>query len=210
MKYILTLSALLLIGRFAFGQQVKSYEIAGTVKNIPSRMVYLTTMKRDAVNNLNWPVIDSALITDNHFIFHKDTTLLEPSWSTDIYFIDSLTKKKTSLSFQNKFTNKGRSSSFILENAKMNIAGDIKDSKGLVLTGTPETEILNQFGLLIPGVYKMNNRIDSLKKAGNKEALSAAFSIKNDSLISFKKKAFNTGQAKYFELDDNVKCLSKC
>lgn len=188
MKKILTLSALLLISRFAFGQQVKSYEIDGIVKNIPSRMLYLVTMKRDLANNSSQPVIDSALITDNHFVFHRDTTLLEPSWATNIYFVDSLTKKITNLSFQNKFNAKSRSVSFILENAKMSIAGDIKDSKGLVLTGAAETEILNQFGLLIPGVYKMNNRIDSLKKAGNKEALSQALSIKNDSLISFKKK----------------------
>jgi len=188
MKKILTLSALLLIGRFALGQQVKSYEIVGTVKNILSRMVYLNTMKRDAANNLNWPVIDSARIIDDRFVFHRDTTLLEPSWSTNIFYIDSLTKKSTYFSFQNKFKDKMRAGSLILENSKMNIAGDIKDSKGLVLTGAPETEILNQFGLLIPGVYKMNNRIDSLKKAGNNEALSQALSIKNDSLISFKKK----------------------
>lgn len=188
MKKILTLSALLLISRFAFGQQVKFYEIVGTVKNIPSRMVYLNTMKRDAANNLNWPVIDSARITDDRFVFHRDTTLLEPSWSTNIFYIDSLTKKSVYFSFQNKFKDKMKAGSLILENSKMNIAGDIKDSKGLVLTGAPETEILNQFGLLIPGVYKMNNRIDSLKKAGNNEALSQALSIKNDSLISFKKK----------------------
>jgi len=171
MKYCLTLLTIFITFNHSFAQKDKSYRITIKASNIPSKKVYLNTMKRDASRNLYWPTIDSAQIKNGIFTLHRDTSLLEPSWSTNIFYLDSLTKKQEYLVFQNKFHPKKRNTSFLLENTEITITGDTKSPKGLQLTGSAESDMNEQYGLLIPGTYKLDEKIASLKKAGNKAAL---------------------------------------
>jgi len=191
MKYCLTLLTIFIAFNHSLAQKDNSYRISIKASNIPSKKVYLNTMKRDAARNLTWPTIDSAALNDGIFILQRDTTLLEPSWSTSIFYIDSLTKKQGYLIFQNKFYPNKKSSSFILENTEITITGDIKSPKGLQLTGSGESDMDEQYGLLAPETHKLDLKIDSLKKAGNKTALASVINSRNDSLIAFKKKLFS-------------------
>lgn len=191
MKYFLTLLIIIIAFNHSFAQQDKSYRITIKASNIPAKKIYLNTMKRNASRNLSWPTIDSAQINNGVFILHKDTTILEPSWSTNIFYIDSLTKKRKDLVFQNKFYPNQRNSSFLLENTEITITGDAKSPKGLQLTGSPESDMNEQYGLLMPGTYKLDEKIDSLKKTGDKTTLPGIINSRNDSLIVFKKKLFN-------------------
>ncbi|WP_316839076.1 TlpA disulfide reductase family protein [Pedobacter gandavensis] len=186
MKYITFLLSIFTFSNFIYAQQKHPYEIIGNVKNIPSGKVYMVTMKRTASNDLNWPIIDSAKVLDGNFRLHKDTILLEPSWATHIYYIDPATKKQVTLLFQNKYHH-APSNNLLLENTKMNIEGDVKDPKGLLLTGATETEISDRYGLLSPGTHKIEEKIAALKKSGNQAELTKAVKLKNDTVITFKK-----------------------
>lgn len=191
MKYCLTLLTIFIAFTHSFAQKDKSYQITIKASNIPSKKVYLNTMKRDPSRNLSWPTIDSAGVNNGIFTLYRDTTLLEPSWSTGIFYLDSLTKKQEYLIFQNKFYRNKRNTSFLLENTEITITGDTKSPKGLRLTGSVESDMNERYGLLIPGTYKLDEKIDSLKKAGNKTAIPSLINSRNDSLIAFKKKLFS-------------------
>ena len=188
MKIILSLGVALTTVFFANAQQTSLYQIIGEIKNLPDAKVYLVTLKRGKNNSLSQPIIDSATVKDGKFRFYKDTTLLEPSWGTNIFYVDKATKKRKSLSYINKYNPKNSSSSFLLENKEMEIHGDMKT--GLFLSGSPESDMLNRYGLLSPGLYILNNKIDSLKKIGEVNKLAEAVRFKNDSLILYKKKLF--------------------
>lgn len=191
MKNIYLISLLLFTTYFTNAQNSKSYEIIGNVKNIPASKLYMVTMKRAKDNSLSQPIIDSAIIIDDKFRFHRDTTLLEPSWNTNIFYIDK-NKKGISLGFINKYNPTIKQNSFLLENKKMKIDGDLNGN--LYLTGSPESDMMFRYGLLSPGLYKMNNKIDSLKKIKDADKLAQAVRFKNDSLILFKNKLLSIAE----------------
>ena len=107
------------------------------IKNIRAHRVYLNTMVLDSAGQPKWPVIDSADYFNESFILKKDTQLIEPAWATQIFYIDSVTKKQVSLAFNNKYLstkeNPSRYASFVLENAIMTIVGDVNKKAGLNL-----------------------------------------------------------------------------
>jgi len=186
MKNIYIISLLLFTVYSAQAQNSKSYEITGNIKNIPPAKIYMVTMKRSRNNSLSQPIIDSAIILDGRFKFHRDTILLEPSWNTNIYYVDEKTKEKKLLSFVNKYNPQIKQGNFILENANIKIEGDMNGD--LYLTGSPESEMLYRYGLPSAGLYRMTAKIDSLKKIKDTGKLAEAVKFKNDSLISFKNK----------------------
>lgn len=187
MKYITLFVAAFLFSNFGYAQQSKSYEINGNVKNIPAHTIYMVTLKRHPALQMTWPIIDSARVTNGNFKLKRDTILAEPSWATSIYYLDPQTKQRVVLKFQNKY-HPHASESFILENSKMDIEGDVKNPNGLSLTGSAETAILNRYRLLNSGIYQVEQKIESLKKTGNRVELNKAIQLKNDTLVSFKKK----------------------
>ncbi|MDQ2863205.1 MAG: hypothetical protein M3R50_06055, partial [Bacteroidota bacterium] len=67
------------------------------MKNIGARRVYLNTMVLDSVGQTKWPVIDSADYINESFILKSDIQLIEPAWATQIFYIDSVTKKQVYL-----------------------------------------------------------------------------------------------------------------
>lgn len=188
MKTTVLIPLILFIACSATAQISKSYEIIGDVKNLPATKLYMVTMKRAKDNSLSQPLIDSAIVVNGKFKFHKDTTLLEPSWNTNIFYRDE-NKKSKSLSFVNKYNPAIRNESILLENGNMKIEGDFNSK--LYLSGAPENDVIARYGLLSAGLYKMNDRIDSLKKTKDAEKLTQAIKFKNDSLLRFKNKLFS-------------------
>jgi len=189
MKIIYYLLFTLSIGFSAKAQQEPFYEITGDVKNLPATKVYLVTFIRGKNNNLSQPIINSALVKDGKFRLYKDTVLMEPSWATEIFYLDKSTKKRKSLSYQNKYNPKVNRQSFLLENRKIEISGDM--NTGLILSGSPESDMLFRYGLLSSGLYGMDAKIDSVKKLGDNNKLTQILKFKNDSLAIFKKKLLN-------------------
>ncbi|MEP7231780.1 MAG: TlpA disulfide reductase family protein [Ginsengibacter sp.] len=145
----------------------RGYEITGHVKNISTHRVYMSVMVLDTAGQPKWPTIDSAEYVNETFIFRRDTQLIEPAWAAGIFYVDSVTKKTSSLSFNNQYlSTKEKPSSygnFILENAIIDIKGDAKDKNGLKLTGSKETDFLFKYSLMNPPdkVYKMSAKINS-------------------------------------------------
>ncbi|KQS35788.1 hypothetical protein ASG14_09995 [Pedobacter sp. Leaf194] len=167
-------------------QSLTGYEIEVNVSHVNTKKIFLTTMKRTPAQNLYWPVIDSTSIIDGKGIFKRDSVLAEPSWSSGIYYVDTLSGKRMDFSFHNKAQNMGKHGNFILENARIKIYGDMKDASGLTITGSNETDMNMRYGLLQPNTSKINKLIDAAKKKGDNKGLSVALSAKNDSVRSFK------------------------
>jgi thiol-disulfide isomerase/thioredoxin len=142
-----------------------TYKVIGAIKNMPANWVYMRTMKRDAVNNLYWPIIDSAKVTNGKFTLQKDTLLADPSWSTNLSYKDTVTQKTVSIAFINKYKSaKGKAEiigDFILENAKIEISGDKGIDRAMSIQGSKETDFLMKYGLISPPASK---KTDDLKK----------------------------------------------
>ncbi len=150
------------------------YNITGFVKNIPSGMIYMNMMQLDSAGHPSWPVIDSAKYENGKFEMKGDTILVEPAWSTNLYYIDSLTGKKKFLGINNPFESKpGKPSihiGLILENADITYEGDEKDPSGLILKGSPETNFNFQYSLMDPPYHltgPINKKIDALEAKGD-------------------------------------------
>ncbi len=116
------------------------YEVTGHVKNIPAHRIYMNAMVLDTAGQPKWPIIDSAEYVNETFILRRDTQLIEPAWSAGIFYVDSVTKKIVSLSFNNHYLSTKEKPSlygdFILENAIIDIEGDAKSKNGLKLIGS--------------------------------------------------------------------------
>lgn len=162
MKRFLYLFVCGLLSFTAMAQKVKSaYVIRGHIKNMPAKWVYL-----NIPNNKNTLVnIDSARVVNNIFVLSKDTLFSEPSLGSLIYK-DSISNKKVTIDFYDpqlphNYVN------FILENAEINISGELKKRNGVSLSGSKETSFLLKYGLVLPpDLQKQNQTIDSLRKVG--------------------------------------------
>ncbi len=184
MKLILTLA----LGIFCLNSSAQHaqnhYEITGHVKNLPAKWVYLRILKRNSDNRGYWPRIDSAKVIDGHFILKKDSSLLEPAWSSSISYVDSISKKTIGLKFI--ASDKKKHADFIAENGKTLIEGDIK-SDGLTITGSKETDYTFKYGLIFPTYgYQLDSKIDSLKGTANVVALNDALRLKSELKRKFK------------------------
>lgn len=187
MKYLIALYLAISIANTCCSQQKIGYEIDINVSNINANKVYLYTMKDNAMQKAYWPNIDSARLVNGKAKLKRDTLLKDASWSSGIYYIDTLTKKKETFVFKNNFKSKGKSMSFILENGHMNISGDIKNPEGLKIDGSLENELNMRYGLLGPNTSGVNKRIDEAEKNKDAKMLAAALSAKKDSIESFKR-----------------------
>lgn len=166
----------------------KGYEIIGRVKNISASRIYMNAMVLDSAGQPKWPVIDSADYVNETFVLKRDTLLLEPAWATQIFYIDSVTKKTSSLSFNNQYLSTKEKPSlygdFILENAIVDIEGDAKDKNGLKLIGSKETDFLFKYSLMSPPdkVYKISRKIDSALQTFDTSLL-VTYKKQKDSLL---------------------------
>ncbi len=144
----------------------KDTKLPGTSKNIPATRVFMKTMVLDSSGRPTWPVIDSADYDGATFILKRDTLLIEPALATQIFYIDSVTKKQVDLGINNKYLstkeNPSLYASFILENADINIDNDIKDKNGLKIEGSKETDFDFHYGLMQPPakIDDVNQKID--------------------------------------------------
>ncbi len=177
------------------GNHGKGYEIIGNVKNIPTHRVYLNTMVLDSAGQPKWPVIDSAEYINEGFILKRDTQLIEPALATQIFYIDSFTKKQVDLAFDNKYFTKkekpSRYASIILENATMSIEGDIKDQYGLNLSGAKETDFLFHYGLMNPPLelYRIGQKIEAADQSGDTTGIDS-YKLQRDNLLQSHKNNF--------------------
>ncbi len=173
----------------------KGYEIIGRVKNISASRIYMNAMVLDSAGQPKWPIIDSADYVNETFVLKRDTLLLEPAWATQIFYIDSATKKTSSLSFNNQYLSTKEKPSlygdFILENAKVDIEGDAKDKNGLKLIGSKETDFLFKYSLMSPPdkVYKISRKIDSALQTFDTSLL-VTYKKQKDSLLKNYKTSF--------------------
>lgn len=174
MNLLKTFSFFLLFPAAFFGCKEKTgtvksetYRITGKISHLPDATIYLTVMKLDSLRHPYWPIIDSAVITNGGFEIKGDSLLIEPAWASGLHFIDPATGEKTLLVYENREPGGGgaKMGNFILENSHLNLSGDVKDPKGLVLTGSPETAFNFRWGLFDPPYNKLavyNAAIDSL------------------------------------------------
>ncbi len=168
--------------------QHRGYEITGHVKNIPADQVYMSVMVLDTAGQPKWPTIDSAEYVNETFILRRDTQLIEPAWATEIFYIDSITKITSPLSFNNQYLSTKEKPAlyggFILENAVMDIEGDAKGKNGLKLIGSKETDFLFKYDLMSPPdkVYKMNAKINSALETFDTSLL-VTYKKQKDSLL---------------------------
>lgn len=171
----------------------KGYEITGHVKNIPASRIYMNAMVLDSAGQAKWPIIDSADYNNGSFVLNRDTVLTEPAWATQIYYIDSLTKKKVDLGFNNKYLSTkekpSKYGSIILENAAITIDGDVKDKNGLTISGAKETDFDFKYGLMQPPyqIYFLNKNIDSVRQTGDTDLLASYRNQKERFLENYKR-----------------------
>ncbi len=176
-------------------KQVKEngYEITGHVKNIPASQIYMQAMVLDSAGQPKWPVIDSADYNNGSFVLHRDTVLIEPAWATGIFYIDSVTKKKVFLGFNNRYLstkeNPLKYGSIILENSSISIDGDVKDKNGLTINGAKETDFNFKYGLMNPPYRQLDaidKKIDSATTAADSSLLASYKNQKNKVLQNYK------------------------
>jgi len=184
MKLFLTLALGILCLNSSAQEAQNHYEITGNVKNLPAKKVYLRILKRTSDNRGYWPKIDSAQVINGHFILKKDSSLLEPAWSSSISYVDSISKKTIGLKFISSA--KKKHADFIAENGKTLIEGDIKND-GLTITGSKETDYNFKYGLIFPTyAFQLDLKIDSLKGTANVVALNDALKLKSELKRKFK------------------------
>ena len=170
----------------------KGYEIIGNVKNIAAHSVYMNAMVLDSAGQPKWPAIDSADYMNGGFILKRDTQLIEPAWSTNLFYIDSITKKNVGLAFNNRyFSTKEKPSlyaSIILENARMTIDGDMKDKHGLALSGANETDFDFHYGLMNPPLEldRLRQKIEAGNESGDTTGMASYKLQENNLLQSYK------------------------
>lgn len=172
----------------------KGYEITGHVKNILASRIYMNAIDLDSTGRPHWPTIDSADYVNGIFILNRDTQLIEPAWGTQIFYIDSVTKKKSYLGFNNKYLstkeNPSRYVSITLENANITIDGDVNSKDGLNISGSKETDFDFKYGLMQPPLQiidNINKKIDSAEKTLDTSTLASYRNQKNKLLNEYKK-----------------------
>lgn len=172
----------------------KGYEITGHVKNILASRIYMNAIVLDSTGHPHWPVIDSADYVNGIFILNRDTQLIEPAWSTSIFYIDSVTKKKSYLGFNNKYLstkeNPSKYVSITLENANITVDGDVNSKDGLNIRGSKETDFDFKYGLMQPPfqiIDEINKKIDSAEKTLDTSTLASYRNQKNKLLNEYKK-----------------------
>ncbi|WP_379091720.1 redoxin domain-containing protein [Pedobacter sp. UC225_65] len=174
------------------GQETKKgYVIKGDIANLPAKSVYLVMMKRDAKNQPVWPVVDSAKVINNKFTLNKDTVLEIPGWATGLFYIDTISKKRVTISFLDNNPSPERKNqlygNLILENTNISIKGDLKEQKGVRISGSKETDFQMKYGLLAgPPTQKINRLIDSLKSVNNITQLTLAKEKQNNIIKAYK------------------------
>ena len=188
------------------------YIITGQVKNIPATRIFMNTMVLDSAGQPKWPVIDSADYNGETFILKRDTLLAEPAWATEIFYIDSITKTLADLAFNNKYLSTKEKPSkfagFILENAAIQIQGDIKNKNGLKMRGSKETDFNFQYGLMQPPytIHALNQKIDAAMQTPD-TSLSASYRIEKHNLMQAYKASFKNiirDHPSYFESLFNI------
>ncbi len=188
MKTFLTpFLSLLFIGNYYFSQEPDRYQITGTIKNLPAKMVYLRVMKNDSIDHhAYWPKVDSAKVSDGRFILNKDSSITVPTNST-LSYIDTITKKSISLKFFNKVSGK-KHENFVIENSLIKISGDTKNNEGLLISGSKETDFVNKYGRIYFTfiTIQIDDKIDSLKKTNNSVALNASLKEREQIISKFK------------------------
>lgn len=174
--------------------QMKGYKITGYVKNIPASRIYMNAMVLDSAGQPRWPVIDSAGYRNGSFILDRDTVLIEPAWATQIFYIDSVTERTSTIAFNNKYlSTNGKPSlygDFILENADITIEGDVKDKNGLTISGAKENDFDFKYGLMNPPYRQLDaidKKIDSATKTADISVLASYRNQKDNVLHSYKK-----------------------
>lgn len=173
MKHLIHLIAIVLVTLNCSAQEIKKgYVIKGEITNFPAKSVYLVMMKRDAKQQLNWPVVDSAKVVNNKFTLNKDTVLETPAWAASLFYIDTISKKRVSISFLNNDQSPEKKDkmhgNLTLDNANILIKGNLKEQKGVTISGSRETDFQMKYGLLPgPAISKLDKRMDSLTKTKN-------------------------------------------
>jgi thiol-disulfide isomerase/thioredoxin len=205
MKFLRSFIILLFIFKVS-NAQLSHYEIKGDVKNLPAKQIYLSTMKHHPVSNQPYVAkIDSAEIHNGKFILNKDTNILEPSWASSLIYLDTVARKQKSFAFFNPYT-KGKHLGFILENALIKIEGDLTDSKGILISGSKETDFQLKYGeqlFLYTKTQAVDERIAELNKIKNEEKLALAIKEKADIILDFKsnlKKIFEENPSNYLSI----------
>lgn len=188
MKQTLLLCLVISIFQLSCSQYKKGYEIDVNVSNLNANKVFLYTMKRTPLQGLYWPNIDSASVVNGIAKLKRDTVLDEPSWSSGIYYIDTISGKRRDFVIKDKFKDKGTYGNFILENTHISIMGDAKAPVGLEIDGSPESDMNMRYGLIVPNISAVNKRIDEARKKYDHKLLSEAQDAKNHIVKSFKKR----------------------
>jgi peroxiredoxin len=173
--------------------QKKNFEIVGDIKNLPTKQVYLRALMRDKNRKITQQVIDSAEVSNGKFTLQKDTLLADPAWAAELSYKDSITNKISTISFTNPYTSsddkRGISTSFILENTKMNISGDLKLKKAVDITGSKETDYQRKTGLMFsPSLTPINKKIDSLQALGASNQVQLALAERSEIIKKYKGK----------------------
>lgn len=169
--------------------QINHYEISGDIKNIPAKQIFLHLVKFHPISNQPYVTkVDSAEIIQGKFLLKKDSNILEPSWAASLSYIDTTSNKVDHLGFYNSF-DQNRQANFILENAAIKIEGNQLDKKGLLLSGSKETDFYFKYANQLWQYLKtqaIDKKIETLKKAKNNKELAHALKEKENIIHDFK------------------------
>ena len=186
--------------------QINHYEINGDIKNIPAKQVFLHLLKFHPVSNQPYVTkVDSAEIIQGKFLLKKDSNILEPSWAATLSYLDTTSNKKGFLSFYNSF-DQSRQGNFILENATIKIEGNHLDKKGLLISGSKETDFYFKYADQLWQYLKtqaVDKKIETLKKSKNNKELAHALKEKENIILDFKlnlEKIFRENPNRYLSI----------
>ncbi|MNK04158.1 Thiol-disulfide oxidoreductase ResA [compost metagenome] len=187
----INLLALLCFVSFSILAQQKNIEIIGDIKNLPAKQVYLRALNRDKNRKITQPIIALAKVSNGKFILQKDTLLADPAWSAELSYKDSITNKIEIISFYNPDKSPDERGylhgGFILENAKMQVNGDFKLKKAVLLSGSKETEYQMKTGLMFaPSLSLINKKIDSLQALGASDQMQSALAERDEIIKKYK------------------------
>jgi thiol-disulfide isomerase/thioredoxin len=186
--------------------QINHYEINGDIKNIPAKQVFLHLLKFHPVSNQPYVTkVDSAEIIQGKFLLKKDSNILEPSWAATLSYLDTTSNKKGFLSFYNSF-DQSKQGNFILENATIKIEGNHLDKKGLLISGSKETDFYFKYADQLWQYLKtqaVDKKIETLKKSKNNKELAHALKEKENIILDFKlnlEKIFRENPNRYLSI----------
>lgn len=187
----INLLALLCFVSFSILAQQKNFEIVGDIKNLPAKQIYLRALNRGENRKITQPIIASAKVSNGKFILRKDTLLADPAWAAGLSYKDSITNKIETISFINPDKSPDERGylhgNFILENAKMQVNGDFKLKKAVLLSGSKETEYQMKTGLMFaPSLSPINKKIDSLQALGASDQVQSALTERNEIIKKYK------------------------